>query len=95
MSNRAIAAQLDVHPRTIDREVKRNQGGCGYRHKQAQVFAEGRRFARRGVPVKMTPDVVNIIEKHLVEEQWSPEQISGRLKISANNPIHISHETIY
>jgi transposase, IS30 family len=95
MSNRAIAAQLGVHPRTIDREVKRNQGGCGYRHKQAQAFAEGRRFAQKGKPVKMTPTLVARIEDKLTNEQWSPEQISGRLKIEANNPIHISHETIY
>jgi IS30 family transposase len=86
---------LNVHPRTIDREIRRNTGGCGYRYKQAQKIAEERRFSRRGVPVKMTPEVVSIIENHLVEAQWSPEQISGRLKIQDNNPISISHETIY
>jgi transposase, IS30 family len=95
MSNRAIALHLCVSSRTVDREIRRNTVGCGYRYKQAQKIAEGRRFSRRGVPVKMTPEVVSIIEKHLVKAQWSPEQISGRLKIQVNNPISISHETIY
>lgn len=95
MSNRAIAIHLNVHPRTIDREIKRNTGGCGYRHKQAQFLAETRRFARKGVPVKMTPSLVAHIEEKLTQQQWSPEQISGRLKIQANNPTSISHETIY
>jgi transposase, IS30 family len=95
MSNRAIALDLGVSSRTIDRELKRNQGGCGYRHKQAQAFADERRFARKGIAVKMTPALVAVIEDKLTNEQWSPEQISGRLKIEADNPIHISHETIY
>lgn len=95
MSNRSISERLCVSSRTIDLEIKRNTGGCGYRPKQAQAFAEARRFARRGVAVKMTPEVVAVIEDKLVKAQWSPEQMSGRLKTQDVNPISVSHETIY
>jgi transposase, IS30 family len=95
LTNRAIAKRLFVSSRTIDLEIKRNTGLCGYRPKQAQAFADARRFARKGVPVMMTPEVVALVEEKLVTAQWSPEQISGRLKLQDDNPISISHETIY
>jgi len=34
-----IAQQLSVHPSMISRELKRNQGLRGYRHKKAHHFA--------------------------------------------------------
>jgi len=40
----------------------------------------------------MTPQVIKIIEEKL-KEKWSPEQISGRLKLESD--INISHESIY
>lgn len=95
LSHRKIALRLGISSRTVDREVKRNTGGCGYRAKQSHERAKERRYARKGTPVKMTSEVIAVIEKQLVEEQWSPEQISGRLKLDEINPIVVSHETIY
>ena len=43
LSQKAIAAQLDVHPSTISRELKRNTGLRGYRPKQADRLACARR----------------------------------------------------
>lgn len=40
----------------------------------------------------MTPELIGIIEKHL-REDWSPDQITGRLEKEAI--AKISHETIY
>ena len=92
-SKSAIAKQLSVHPSTIVRELSRNKGKRGYRYKQAQSFASMRRSQANKALCKMTGNVVFIIEKKLQEYQWSPEQISGWLRINMN--VAISHETIY
>ena len=41
----------------------------------------------------MTPDLVELIEEKLTQEQWSPDQISGRL--AKDDVAFISHERIY
>ena len=74
-----IARQLGVDPSTISRELSRNTGGRGYRFKQADEKASLRRHQASAAPRKMTPEVVAVIEEKLTQEQWSPEQISGRL----------------
>ena len=85
-----IAASIGVNRSTISRELKRNSGKRGYRPKQAQRKAEERRWDKS--PPRISEEVWAKVEKHL-KEDWSPEQISGRLKeIEA---IRISHEWIY
>jgi len=42
-SLKAIAAELNRHPSTISRELKRNKGLKGYRPRQAQRLASTRR----------------------------------------------------
>lgn len=90
-SQQAIASAVGVSQSTISRELKRNTGERGYRYKQAQRKSrERRKQATR--PHKMTPDNIALIEQGLRQE-WSPEQISGWLKVEHN--IKISLETIY
>lgn len=87
----AIAEEVGVHKSTISREIKRNSGRKGYRPKQANERSLGRRgtaYKR----MKLIPPVVEIITKRLIED-WSPDQISGRLKREFG--ITLSHETIY
>ncbi len=55
LSQGAIARQLGRS--TIFREIKRNTGGRGYRHKQAQRMAETRRRAASSVSWRLTPRV--------------------------------------
>src|SRR5271167_798315 len=88
-----IARQLGVDPSTISRELSRNSGGRGYRFKQADEKASLRRYQASAAPRKMTPEVVAVIEEKLTQEQWSPEQISGRL--AREGVATISHESIY
>ncbi len=78
-SQREIAVQLERGPGTISREISRNRGKCGYRHKQAQGKATSRLREASEVPRKMTPDRWEVVEEQL-EEGWSPEQISGRYR---------------
>jgi transposase, IS30 family len=88
-----IARQIGVDPSTISRELARNSGASGYRFGQAHEAASGRRHAASSTPRKMTPEVVAVVEEKLTQEQWSPEQISGRL--AQEGVATVSHESIY
>jgi IS30 family transposase len=87
-----IAAHLKVHPSTFSRELKRSAGARGYRFQQADGFATERRSVASSHAKCMTPNVIKLIEIK-IREKWSPEQISGRLKLELG--ISVSHETIY
>lgn len=86
-----IAKDIGRSKSTISRELRRNKGQRGYRHQQAQIKAE-RRHADKPKAIKLDEAMKQVI-KPLIEEKWSPEQISGRLKI-LDEPT-VSHETIY
>ena len=86
-----IATALNVSPSTISRELKRNKGDTHYDFHYADVQASIRRSQVSRKPKRMTDEVKTRIKKHLLDD-WSPEQISGRLKTEG---IRISHETIY
>jgi transposase, IS30 family len=88
-----IAVHIGVDRSTISRELARNGGARGYRFQQAQEKASRRRREASRTPRKMTPQVVAVIEEKLTRQQWSPEQISGRL--AKEGVAHISHESIY
>jgi len=88
-----IARQIGVSRSTVSRELDRNAGARGYRSKQAHEKASQRRQEASDQPRKMTPDVVKLIEEKLTREQWSPDQISGRL--AKDGVAFISHESIY
>ena len=84
-----IAEVIGVHKSTVSRELKRNRGQRGYRPQQAHGLALERR--QKGVP-RITAETWRLVEK-LLRQDWSPEQISGRLK--KEQGICISHEWIY
>lgn len=88
----AIAKALDRSQGTISKEINRNKGKKGYRHKQAHKLATERHIGKIK-PHKLTKAVCRKIDTFLKEEQWSPEQIAGRLHMDENISIH--HETIY
>ena len=85
-----IARQLNRHRSTIIRELRRNKSKDGYNGNQANIKAKQRRFRK---PKKMIPSVIATVEEKL-KLQWSPEQISGRLKYE-HQDLRVSHETIY
>ena len=74
-----IAIKLNRSQGTISREISRNTGGHGYRHKQAQRFTIVRHIDKNK-SVKLTPELKTVINKYL-KQDYSPEQISGRLKL--------------
>ena len=85
-----IAATLEMSPSTICQEFRRNQEPCGYRPGQAHHKALARR-RHKAKATKMTPAVIERIEADL-RQQWSPEQISGRL--AATNGLGLSPQRI-
>jgi IS30 family transposase len=86
-----IAHLIGVHKSTISRELNRNSGCRGYRPHQAQHKANLRKKSSRK-NTRFTEAVKRRVELYL-KQDWSPEQISGRLALEED--IHISHETIY
>lgn len=93
MSGRDIATMINVHHSTVYRELKRNTriGYKVYRHGSAQRLAQRRRRRARR-PTVLTPEVKMLITDKL-KKHWSPEQISGRLKLC--DELSISHQAIY
>jgi IS30 family transposase len=85
-----IADEIGVHKSTISRELDRNEGQRGYRYKQAHRFALERRKGK--AKRRITDEDWNQIEG-LLKQEWSPEQISGRLDQEKNGSV--SHEWIY
>lgn len=77
-SNQSIADSLGRHVSTIKRELHRNLGGNGYRPQQAHRFAQ-ERHQLKPKAIKMTEGMKAHIRERL-EQQWSPEQIQGRMK---------------
>lgn len=86
-----IAKRLGVSASSVSRELKRNAGGCNYFYKQAHSLSVARRREANARPTCLTAPNIVRIEQHLKEE-WSPEQISGRLRCSG---VSVSHESIY
>ena len=84
-----IAESISVHKATISRELGRNTGQRGYRPRQAQQYSQARR--KKGQP-RITKSAWQVVKEKL-QQDWSPEQISGWLW--RNEAIGISHEWIY
>jgi transposase, IS30 family len=85
-----IATILSIHKSTVSRELQRNQGLRGYRPQQAHVTAMQRQYEKPKTHIPLTTwAMVNA----LIKQDWSPEQISGRLY--EEQGISISHECIY
>jgi IS30 family transposase len=88
-TNKRIAEILGVHASTVSRELKRNLGKRGYRPKQADQKAQKR---KHGAKRRIGSETWEYVEQK-VKKEWSPEQVSGRLR--SHHGIQISHEWIY
>jgi len=85
-----IAANIGCHKSTISRELKRNRGWKGYRPHQADELAYDRQCEayRSRIAWKTWQEV-----ERLLRQDWSPQQIAGRLKFEKQPTV--SHECIY
>ena len=87
-----IARSIGVNKSTVSREIKRNSTPNGrYVWNKAHDMAESRQRhtpGNRGLAMTLKWRVIELIKT----EQWSPRQISGRLRLEG---INVSHEAIY
>jgi IS30 family transposase len=92
----AIGRRLGRSPSTISRELRRNGSGDEYRAVSAQRRAECRR-RERPVSRKMDSAAINQAVREKLTQEWSPEQIAGRLKLDHPRDAsrRVSHQTIY
>ena len=91
-TQKMIAEAIDKNKSVVSRELKRNANLKGkYSFEYAQDMAELRKERMKN-PRKLTSQLKKKIIL-LIEEDWSPQQIEGRLKLE-NKPF-VSHETIY
>ncbi len=91
-SQNKIARALNRSQGTVSKEITRNKGLKGYRHKQAHRIAS-QRHQDKPKRIKLTDNIVQFIHNELYANQSSPEQIAGRLKKVLHISLH--HETIY
>jgi IS30 family transposase len=91
----AIAASIGRAVSTVSREVAANGGRGGYRAWRAHRRAEQR--ARRPKPAKLDGGALSTVVTDWLEQWWSPEEISHRLRIEfPHDPMmRVSYETIY
>jgi transposase, IS30 family len=85
-----IAAVIDCHKSTISRELRRNRGLKGYRPQQADELSYDRQCA--AYRSRIAWETWQQVER-LLRQEWSPEQIAGRLKLEKQPTV--SHECIY
>lgn len=90
-TQKAIAQQIGVSASTVSREISRNRSHRVYSYRLADEMACERRErfpGNRKIDSGLLKEALSL----LVEEDWSPKQISGYLKRRSRS---ISHETIY
>lgn len=85
-----IALLIGCHKSTISRELRRNGGLKGYRPYQADELAYDRQC--EAYRARISGETWMLVEL-LLRQDWSPEQISGRLKLEKKPSV--SHECIY
>lgn len=89
-TNKAIAEELGVDRSTIGRELRRNLSHRGYRPNFADARANQRK--REKQPKRISPQTWATVEEQ-INQEWSPQQISERLKLEGKESV--SHERIY
>ena len=89
-----IARAIGRNKSTVSRELKRNSCERFYRASTAQRHYEGRRLACRRRRAFDDERVFNLVRDKFLEEQWSPEQIEGRLALELGRS-PVSDTTIY
>lgn len=94
-SYRTIGARINRAHTTISREVRRNGGRGGYRAASADRCADGRRSRPKPAKLATCNRLAEVVETRL-EEDWSPEQISHRLRLEhPDDPdMWVPHEAI-
>lgn len=95
-SLREIARYTGRHPSTISREIKRNKDTLWYHPAHAHEKCTNRRKEAKIRKIESNAELKKHI-LYLLKEGYSPDAISGRLKLTHKKlpDMQISHESIY
>ena len=93
-SLRKIANLMQRSPSTISRELRRNSKGSVYSPSLATRLYHKRRKKWHRDDSLDNPALYNAVKLLFLDEQWSPEEISNRLRLEIY-PFNISYNTIY
>lgn len=91
MKRSEIAREVGVHRSTITRELRRNESGR-WKYNPSRAIRMARERHERKIKYRIDKVTWARIES-LLKMEWSPEQISERLKLE--ELMSVSHETIY
>lgn len=89
------AREMGRSPSTISRELRRNRNHI---KKYSPSTAQSKYYKRRQVKdcrkLNLNKELYQLVKHLFLDMQWSPEQISNRLK-KEDYPVSISYNTIY
>ena len=85
----AIMNATGIHKSTVSRELRRNSKDGVYDAAKAAKLCAARRHRERSKVCGQTREQV----EEMLRQEWSPEQIAGRLPLEGH--ASLSHETIY
>ena len=92
-ARKEIADIVGISQSTLSREIKRNNTPSGkYIWTKAHDMAMQRRKSTV-TNAKLSDELVWRIKEYITNDQWSPRQISGYLRM--NEGIEVSHQSIY
>lgn len=89
-----IASELGVDPTTVSREIKKRSTPNGYKATIAQLDYKQKRKGCKQQP-KLSDRTRQKYICRKLQLGWSPEQISGRLKLLREKDLYVCPETIY
>lgn len=89
-----IAKELKRNKSSVSREIKRNSVNGDYSACEAEAAYKERRKSCRRHKLLENDALKKTVQRLITEEHWSPEEISGRLKLE-NSKYQISYGTIY
>ena len=92
-----IATILGRHRSSVTREVAANGGREAYRVVDAEARACGRARRPKATKLETHQVLADTVTQWMQDEQWSPEQISARLRVEFpdDETMRVAKETIY
>src|SRR5665811_199628 len=88
-----IALTIEKHPSVIGREISRNKDGRSGQYVPGLAERKYRRRMKEKPKYKCFTASIKAKVKEYIEDDYSPEQITGRCR--RNKEGMVSHETIY
>ena len=96
LSYRSVGRAICRSHTTVSDEIRLNSGQLGYSAERAQYYHEKRQINKGNKKKLETNEKLREYVLKYLKEDWSPEEISGRLKEFPDEDIgYVCHETIY